>query len=402
MFRYPLSILPAGMAWKRLARIVLPVLLALLVIACLFIPARLAGSQMPQAQNGVLNLADWNRKQAFAVIGQWELYWDCLLSDAQIKSSGQAPILVNAPDKWSHYEIGGVSLPEKGKATYHVHVTGAQAGEVYVVRIKDMRNVYRLYADGVLVAQNGSFGDDLSAPASAYRPQLAAFTPAAGSFDLVMQVGNHFYGNGGMLEPVMFGTYAQVAAFDRQLSNVVTYAMTVQTVSCLFFLIFFLAQRREKEALVLSVLAADILLRLSIIGDALFTMFPNISAAWLGRLYLLCTPWAEFLLPSLVLQPLVENAFVHGLREKDNGGTVIVYVTRVKNGRVRVGVRDDGIGFSEKASPTRRGVGIENINRRLAGLYRTSLIFSVPQGGGCEVYFEIPSKEVANHESMDH
>lgn len=158
MFHYPLSTLPAGIAWKRLARIVLPVLLALFVIAGLFIPARLAGSQMPQAQNGVLNLADWNRKQAFAVSGQWELYWDCLLSDAQIRSSGQAPILVNAPDKWSYYEIGGVSLPEKGNATYHVHVTGAQAGEVYGVRIKDMKNAYRLYVDGVLVAQNGSFG----------------------------------------------------------------------------------------------------------------------------------------------------------------------------------------------------------------------------------------------------
>ncbi len=68
----------------------------------------------------------------------------------------------------------------------------------------------------------------------------------------------------------------------------------------------------------------------------------------------------NFLLPSLVLQPLVENAFVHGLREKDNGGTVTVYAKRVKNGRVRVGVRDDG----------------------------------------CEVYFEIPYKESEKHEGM--
>ncbi len=622
LFRYPGAALHTGMAWKRLARAVLPILTALIVIAGLFVPARLSGSRMPQAQNGVLDLADWNRKQAFAVSGQWEFYWNCLLSDAQIKGSGQTPILVSAPDKWSRYKVGGISLPEKGEATYYVRVTGAQAGEVYGVRIKDMRNVYRLYVDGILIAQNGNFGDDSSAPASAYRPQLVSFTPKADSFDLVMQVCNNLYGTGGMLEPVMLGTYAQAAAFDRQLSNAVTYAMTVQIVSCLFFLIFFLAQRREKEALVLSILAADILLRLSNIGDILFTIFPNISAVWLSRLYLLCTPWAEFLLlyflylaygrlvprwqvfllfsysaavslfillfppdittvaprtmnyilllamvlvtahlvraawqgrqgaplllfamsltsfligyglflpdrstgyylldtsafqymifvfaqmsvvamryrraheleiahlkgqirphfihnsltsiisisrrepdrarellvdfssylrgfydyerdelvpfaqelelvraytsleqarfgekfcveyqmeaedfllPSLLLQPLVENAFVHGLREKEGGGTVTVYSRRMKSGRIRIGVKDNGVGLGGKPHSSRRGVGIENINRRLSRLYRTCLVFSAPQGGGCEVYFDIPYRGVKLHEDM--
>lgn len=127
-----------------------------------------------------LGKAGTDRSTSFAGVAcQWELYWDRLLSVAQIRESGKTFILVNAPDKWSHYKIGGVSLSEKGKATYHVRVTGARAGEVYGVRIKDMRNVYRLYIDGVLVAQNGSFDDDSSAPASAYRPQLASFTPTA-------------------------------------------------------------------------------------------------------------------------------------------------------------------------------------------------------------------------------
>ena len=110
----------------------------------------------------------------------------------------------------------------------------------------------------------------------------------------------------------------------------------------------------------------------------------------------------DFLLPSLVLQPLVENAFIHGLREKDNGGTVTVYTKRMKSNKIRVGVRDDGVGFSEKLAPTRRGVGTENINRRLSQLYHTSLVYLVPENSGCEVYFEIPFKEVPNHESMDH
>ncbi len=103
----------------------------------------------------------------------------------------------------------------------------------------------------------------------------------------------------------------------------------------------------------------------------------------------------NILLPPLILQPLVENAFVHGLREKEEGGTVVVYTVRGKVNMVRIGVRDDGVGLNNKTGEEaeRRGIGTGNINRRLARLYQTQLHFLVPEGGGCEVYMEIPYKE---------
>ncbi len=104
----------------------------------------------------------------------------------------------------------------------------------------------------------------------------------------------------------------------------------------------------------------------------------------------------NIVLPPLILQPLVENTFVHGLREKEEGGTVIVYAVRCKWNMVRIGVRDDGVGLNNNTgiASERRGIGIGNINRRLARLYQTQLHFLVPAGGGCEVYMEIPHKEV--------
>jgi LytS/YehU family sensor histidine kinase len=102
----------------------------------------------------------------------------------------------------------------------------------------------------------------------------------------------------------------------------------------------------------------------------------------------------NILLPPLILQPLVENAFVHGLREKEDGGTILIYVSRVKKTKARIGVRDNGLGYGVRPSALgRHGVGIENINRRLSNLYRTQLVFTVPEGGGCEAHMEIPWKE---------
>jgi signal transduction histidine kinase len=81
---------------------------------------------------------------------------------------------------------------------------------------------------------------------------------------------------------------------------------------------------------------------------------------------------------------------------------VTVYAKRTKTGQARVGVRDNGRGFGATKSVTaRHGVGIENINRRLTRLFRTQLVYTVPEGGGCEVYMEIPWKEAAvRHESV--
>ncbi|OHE61655.1 MAG: hypothetical protein A2Y36_11110, partial [Treponema sp. GWA1_62_8] len=58
-------------------------------------------------------------------------------------------------------------------------------------------------------------------------------------------------------------------------------------------------------------------------------------------------------IPKLVLQPLVENAVIHGIEEGDGSGFVAVAAS-VMDGRLLLDVRDDGAGFD--ASNSRRGV----------------------------------------------
>jgi LytS/YehU family sensor histidine kinase len=106
----------------------------------------------------------------------------------------------------------------------------------------------------------------------------------------------------------------------------------------------------------------------------------------------------DALVPPLILQPLVENAFVHGLREKQDGGTVLVYALRGKSNIVKIGVKDDGVGLAaaKEKSSKRQGIGVANIDRRLARMYKTQLVFETPAEGGCEVYMEIPYRKAGD------
>ena len=77
-------------------------------------------------------------------------------------------------------------------------------------------------------------------------------------------------------------------------------------------------------------------------------------------------PVEDFLVPPLTVQPLVENAIRHGIRTREEGGTVYVRTSENETS-VMVSVTDDGHGFSSatELQDHRRRVGIENVRERI-------------------------------------
>ena len=98
--------------------------------------------------------------------------------------------------------------------------------------------------------------------------------------------------------------------------------------------------------------------------------------------------------PSLILQPLVENAIKHGVTPRAEGGEVTVQAAR-DDGRLRLAVRDDGPGVPiADPVPGRAngGVGLANTRARLQQLYGERQEFVVGNGpdGGALVQLTIP------------
>jgi signal transduction histidine kinase len=606
---------------KKAVRVAAPLAAAATVLAMILLGASVSAARMPRCESGVLDLSGWNGRSAFEITGEWEFYWDRALTSSQIKSGNDACAIVEAPGEWDYYETEDGALPGFGRATYRICVINALPGTEYGIRIQDQASAYRLYVNDTLLAANGAFGDTSAAAASGYRPQVTRFAAEAGSFDLILQISNDAYADGGMWEPVVFGTAAQITYFNAAISGVAIAAVAAIGVMCLFFFIFFAAaHRKERDMLTLAGIGLLVILRFSICGDmAVTALLPDMPIAGFGWIDYISLIWIQFLLlyfiycaygslvkrwqlvtllsyagivtvgvvllpfetatsaapalnvilllvflfitvrlgkaawrgmpggaallsamalilamslcamfvvdtsityyilinsapeylalffvqcfivanryqqaqkleisllksqihphflhnalttiisvsrrdtdrardlltefssylrgfydyeadelitagqelelvraytaleqarfgdrvkveyeidsedlllPPLILQPLVENAFVHGLREKDGGGTVLIYIKRTAVGKALIGVRDDGVGMRTRGADTRRGVGIENIDRRLSRLYRTQLTFSVPAVGGCEVSMEIPWKETTSY-----
>ncbi|PYT32466.1 MAG: sensor histidine kinase [Acidobacteria bacterium] len=101
----------------------------------------------------------------------------------------------------------------------------------------------------------------------------------------------------------------------------------------------------------------------------------------------------DILVPSMLLQPLIENCIKHGLSNKVEGGTITLR-TRLADRRLLLIVEDDGVGIPELklANLMEQGIGVSNVNERLKVLFGTDYrmwIDSQP-GRGTRIEIEVP------------
>ena len=122
----------------------------------------------------------------------------------------------------------------------------------------------------------------------------------------------------------------------------------------------------------------------------------------------------EYLMPPLVLQPIIENAYIHGLSNKESEGVIKVQVLN-KEDSAYIIVEDSGNGISdidannimstktenshvpkeENSKASGNGIGILNVIARLELFYKRGNLFEIKgyKGIGTKVTVEIPHKK---------
>jgi LytS/YehU family sensor histidine kinase len=107
----------------------------------------------------------------------------------------------------------------------------------------------------------------------------------------------------------------------------------------------------------------------------------------------------DALVPTFLLQPLIENAIHHGIAPRIGPGCVAIRARRLGN-ELHLGVRDDGLGLSSSAKKG-AGVGLANTRARLLHLYGPAQrleISSLPLSG-CAAKIVLPFREMASEQS---
>ena len=104
---------------------------------------------------------------------------------------------------------------------------------------------------------------------------------------------------------------------------------------------------------------------------------------------------ADFALPILTLQPIVENAVRHGVRGNTDGRGEVVISTREQPDRYEITVSDNGPGFDPKAQGADQDhshVGIQNVRQRLSQMCGGTLTLESAPGEGTRVTIALPKE----------
>lgn len=112
----------------------------------------------------------------------------------------------------------------------------------------------------------------------------------------------------------------------------------------------------------------------------------------------------KVMVPGMTIQPLVENAFIHGIEAKEEGGYIDISIND-ENGNCNIIIEDNGIGIKKeilekinnynydlKHIGHTTGLGINIVEKRLRYLYNKGNMFKIEseEGKGTRVYLKIP------------
>lgn len=105
----------------------------------------------------------------------------------------------------------------------------------------------------------------------------------------------------------------------------------------------------------------------------------------------------DYKIPSMILQPFVENAIVHGLEPKEGKGILEIHIQKTDSG-VQIIIKDNGVGISDKKiegfflnsdrpeEKSQSGIGVRNVIRRLEIIFGKNIVeISSEVGKGTEV-----------------
>lgn len=94
--------------------------------------------------------------------------------------------------------------------------------------------------------------------------------------------------------------------------------------------------------------------------------------------------------PSLLLQPVIENAVRHGIGARAGGGTIVLTARREAE-RLLITIEDDGPGFRPTTTPSGNGFGLHSVRERLRGAGPPhDLAIETRPGGGTRVVITLP------------
>lgn len=232
--------------------------------------------------NGQVDLSgiEFRQDDLVTLDGSWEFYWNGLLTPENF-IPGQLPPLssfMKVPGPWNDRRAGKTVYPAQGIATYRLNLVLPPVIKDPAVHIQHVADAYKLYANGRLVAEVGKVSDKASGFQDDEKSLIVDLPTDTNKIELIFQVAQLRYTGGGLRQSPVFGSKHLLE--QRRMILLVLQLLFIGSVFifAIYYFILFLLQRKNKTALLFSLLCLITFIRALIWGESpLVYFFPGIS-----------------------------------------------------------------------------------------------------------------------------
>ncbi|HEY5586650.1 MAG TPA: histidine kinase [Ruminiclostridium sp.] len=234
------------------------------------------------ALNGNVDLTsvDFTQKESVTLDGQWEFYWDRLLTPQDFieKQPIQMDSLMKVPGSWKDQGAGTKVYLDHGVATYRLRLKYPSTLKDPALRIQNVSNAYKLYANGRFIVEVGKVSDKPSSFKNGEESLILDLPKDTQRLELILQVANLDYANGGLRDSPVFGSKRVLERQKMTLLALQLFFIGSVFIFGIYYFLLFVLQSKNKTALFFSMLCFITVLRSLIWGEVpLVIFFPNVT-----------------------------------------------------------------------------------------------------------------------------
>ncbi len=235
----------------------------------------------PKASKGIIDLSDWDFENNGNVLldGEWEFYWEELLTPEDFEKKDLTPDWIQVPKPWTKHADGKQnSLPSNGFATYRLKIITTPQQKKLSVRLTDIRDAYNLWVDEDLVISHGKVGKDQKTTIPRSDANLTTFEIENGQVVLVLHVSNFRSSKPGFIrKSVLLGRELDIQNVVAKSIASVWFLIGCYLIIGISHLYFFQMRRKIIGALYFSILCFFSMIRVMTTGDKLLIYWTEIS-----------------------------------------------------------------------------------------------------------------------------
>ncbi len=249
---------------KRILTVSLIVFIAFLIVSWSITRDIEQQDHSAKAVKGIMDLEKWNplADSIIKLNGEWEFYWDQLLTPEDFKNSVTKPDLtgyMTVPSLWNGKNINGTSLPVHGSATYRLVLKNVPPDQVYGLKKSIIRFSSRIFINDVIFMEDGNPSRDEEDYESGNLPQIGFFNHTEGDLGILIQVANYEFFNSGIPVSINLGEQSAMMKAQQKNSLIECSIFIMLGTMALTYFIFFItsafSQRKDYSLLSFAVLA---------------------------------------------------------------------------------------------------------------------------------------------------